>query len=861
MKPTTTAAPETMHKTGKTIARHVYLHLCALDAATQALAEAAARLAQAKPGEDFNVLKLSDDGQRLSLLDYPGFFDEAFPPLRRYWTVDLGQSSARFRTYADSLNPPILHRKELLLPPAHPQREAYARLTAAAELAGLFDDPCRIGFKRAWDELLAQRGYRVVGHELLTVGNDESAEPAGADAGLGVARHLTALSRQNFSVPVQTLARFGLLDGKTVFDYGCGRGDDVRGLCANGISASGWDPYYAADAGRHSADIVNLGFVINVIEDPDERLHALLAAYALAGELLVVAAMLANPEAVRGKSYSDGVLTARNTFQKYYTQTELRDYLADALGCEPLPVGPGIFYVFKDQDAEQRFLSGRQENRRRVLRLAQLSKPAGPKAGSRPSKAEEKYRQHQNILDPLWQLCLSLGRDPERAEIPEADALADAFGTIAAALRCVKSRQENASAVLEQARQSRIDDLRIYFAQMHFAQRPAYRHLESRLQTDVKAFFGDYRAAQASGLELLFAAGRPESVAAACREAAERGVGWLEEGESLQLPTACVAQLPPVLRTYIVCGLRLYGDPGAADLLKIHIRSGKLSLMRFDDFTGRPLPKLTQRVKINLRTQAFEVFDYGDVYEPPYLFRKSRLINEEFPHYAEQLAFDEALENLGLFDLSGYGPNPKAFDGRLETARWVVDGFRLRRSQTIPALDARCGQYFTYRHLIECGETQSAHGLPNLPRQPDSYSALRDLAVAILDPVLDYFGMIRLTYGFCSPALARLIPARIVPKLDQHSAHELNAKGQPLCPRLGAAVDFIIPDEDMRAVALWIAENTPFDRLYYYGPDKPLHVSHSQTPAREFVEMRETEGGKRVPRVVKDLSAWGKLDG
>jgi hypothetical protein len=42
-----------------------------------------------------------------------------------------------------------------------------------------------------------------------------------------------------------------------------------------------------------------------------------------------------------------------------------------------------------------------------------------------------------------------------------------------------------------------------------------------------------------------------------------------------------------LLRVYVGCGLKLYGDPGEADLIKIHIRSGKLTLLRFDDFLER----------------------------------------------------------------------------------------------------------------------------------------------------------------------------------------------------------------------------------------------------------------------------------
>lgn len=839
-----------MQTTGKSIGIHIYLHGLALEDAApeqRKLAQVAAEIAGLLLGQDFNIIKFGNDTDPLSLLDYPGFFSEGFPTLRRSWTVNVSTGQVRHRNYEQSLNPPILHRKELLLPQDHPQRDVFTALTAAAEQIGLFDNPISIGFKQAWEALLAQRGYRVVGHELLPIGNDEANTAPFDDANpfVGVARHLTALTRYGFSAPMQTLARFGFLDGsKTIFDYGCGRGDDLRGLQENGIEAAGWDPHYAPKQAKRKAHIVNLGFVINVIEDREERLAALMGAYSLAEELLVVSAMLANPAAVRGNPYGDGVLTSRNTFQKYYDQGELQAYITEALDEEPLPVGPGIFYVFKDKDAEQRFMVGRQENRRAVLRLSHLSRPEKPQ---RIGKAEAKYQEHRELLDALWQTWLDLGRIPDRSEVPQADEIAAHFGSFPAALRFVKSRQEDADAILEQARLSRVDDLRVYFAQWQFDQRKPYRHLEGRLQKDIKALFGDYRAALETGRALLFSAGKLDAIEQACRQAGEQGIGWLEQGESLQLPTGLVVQLPPILRTYVGCGLRLYGDPGGAGLIKIHIRSAKLTLMAFDDFEGKPLPRMVQRVKIKLREQDFDVFDYGGDYEPPYLYRKSRFINEEFPLYAEQQAFDEALDALNLFDLAGYGPPPAVFDTQLAAARWTIEGFNLVRSRTIPDLDSPCGQNFTYRQLIECGETQARTGIPNLPKQPDSYTALYELATHILDPVIDYFGMIELTYGFCSPELARQIPGRIAPKLDQHAAHELNRAGHPACPRLGAAVDFRVEDENMQDVAHWIIANLTFDRLYFYGEKLPIHVSYSSIPAGTAYEMKAS-GSYRTPR-------------
>ena len=465
---------------------------------------------------------------------------------------------------------------------------------------------------------------------------------------------------------------------------------------------------------------------------------------------------------------------------------------------------------------------------------------------------QEKYEQHRDLLESLWEICLTLGREPDRSEVENATEIISYFGSISAALRFIKSRQSDATQLLEQARQSRIDDLRVYFSQLHFERRKPYRHLENRLQRDVKAFLGGYQEAFQAGRDLLFAVGQPEAIAAACGEAAERGIGWLEKNESLQLPTDLIVQLPAILRTYIGSGLRLYGDAGCTDLIKIHIRSGKLTLMNFDDFVGKPLPRLMQRVKINMRKQDFNIFDYGNDYTPPYLYQKSRFINEEFPYYADQLAFDEALDSLHLFDLSGYGPKSHDFDSRLAHARWTIDHFKLIRTQLIPDLDAPCGRFFTYRQIIQCGETQARTGIANLPKQPDTYTALYELAVNILDPIIDYYGMIQLTYGFCSAELARHILGRIAPKLDQHAAHELNRIGKIICTRLGAAVDFIVADENMEEVVLWIIAHLPFDRLYFYGKDKPIHVSYSGQPVGEAWEMREI-GGKRVPKLFKKM--------
>jgi hypothetical protein len=181
-----------------------------------------------------------------------------------------------------------------------------------------------------------------------------------------------------------------------------------------------------------------------------------------------------------------------------------------------------------------------------------------------------------------------------------------------------------------------------------------------------------------------------------------------------------------------------------------------------DDFAGKPLPRLLERIKIRLRDQDVERFSYSGPYEPPYLHRKSRFITEDFPHYAEQVAFEKVLDAFNPFDQDASVSFPaQVYDDRLKAARVEVDGFRVELSATLPRLDDPCGQYFRYRDFIACGETQVKTGLPNIPQQVETYNTLTRLATQILDPVIDYFGEIVLTYGFCSRDLAKHIPGRI----------------------------------------------------------------------------------------------------
>ena len=238
---------------GKRMPEGVYVHVATLPRLPdelQAAVDAARSLATLDEGA-FQVVKLATREWKVSLLAYPGFFEEAFPALAESWAVDLATGTVTHRTYPASGNPPILHRKETLLPPDHPRVPELAALTTAAERLGLFADAQEIGTRRVWEGRLTRLGVRVEGHQLVearkATGDRKDQARAEADQDEShagpVLRHRTALQRYSLSTPMQALFRHGYLDGRgTVFDYGCGRGDDVRLLEALEVDASGWVP-------------------------------------------------------------------------------------------------------------------------------------------------------------------------------------------------------------------------------------------------------------------------------------------------------------------------------------------------------------------------------------------------------------------------------------------------------------------------------------------------------------------------------------------------------------------------------------------------------------------------------------------
>jgi DNA phosphorothioation-associated putative methyltransferase len=626
---------------GKRVRGDVYVHR---DAAPRLEPKLLARLEQAisiAPAFDWNVVRVGS--KDVSLLRYQDFDAVAFPTLLESLKVTLEGARTSATNYERRTSRPILHRKELLLSPDDPRIPKFAALTRSAEERGLFQETNAIGTSSAWDKLLADKGLEVRGAEIVERGA----------AHVEVARHRTALARRNLSQPMALMLRLGMLpDEGTVFDYGCGQGDDITILQTNGYQAFGWDPHFNKDGERRPADIVNLGFVLNVIENPLERVETLRAAWSFVRKALIVSVMVRATEGGAWRPYKDGVVTTRGTFQKYFSSAELRGLVEAALGQAPITLAPGIVAVFRDNDLEQEVAYRRRAAASQYMRVLNLELPERAVRTARESAAQRDIAAiAPKSLEAIVEQALALGRLPAASELSEAvrNDLANARISAARALTyCAQTVASDEN--LRRIANARREDLLVHFALSFFPGAPRYSSLPRSIQLDVRTFFQSHNAMLAEARKLLFSLGEEGRVTKALAQAIDGGLGGLR-GVKGRFVASVVPRLPAELRLIIGCGEVLDPDLAAADFFDIYPDGGRVRGLWCEDASSNT-PVLTEmadiffgRLKAHRRNRAGEV-----------VYDKGVFLPFDDPNRAEQVAFDQRLREMGIVDADGEGP-------------------------------------------------------------------------------------------------------------------------------------------------------------------------------------------------------------
>jgi DNA phosphorothioation-associated putative methyltransferase len=433
------------------------------------------------------------------------------------------------------------------------------------------------------------------------------------------------------SRPVRIAVEDGVIKKKsTIFDYGCGRGGDVKLFNKLGYECNGWDPSHRTAEKCVESDVVNLGYVINVIEDPDERAETIIKAWGLAREILIVSARLIEEESsLQGyKLHSDGVVTNIGTFQKFYSQDTLRNWISQTLNENPVAAAPGVFYVFRNAEGRSAFL---EERSRRIHAI-------------RIERAGELYKDHETSLQSIVQFLSIRGRAPAEFELENTEQLQKEFGRLKQAIRVV--RLAIGDEQWKEVAVQRADDLVIYLALSQFDSRPKLSEMSLPLQMDIKSFFSTYKNACASADELLSRLGMEGLINIKCM-ACE--VGKMLPG-SLYVHVDALGLLPVELRLFEGCAREYIGRVEGATLVKFDRFEPRISYLGYADFDKDPHPKLLFSYSVNLQTFRIKFRYYGDDANRPILHRKEAFIAKDDPRYAKFAKLTKSEERHGLYE-------------------------------------------------------------------------------------------------------------------------------------------------------------------------------------------------------------------
>ena len=143
--------------------------------------------------------------------------------------------------------------------------------------------------------------------------------------------HNTAIKRNKPSSVARLLFSSGIIEEnrvKSIFDFGCGHGDDVRFYREQGLRSEGYDPHpdfgWFPPEQVEQFDMVTLTFVLNVISDAEERLHVIDTAQSILKDGGIILISTRTSREIEGEArkkswepFGDGYISSptRGTFQ------------------------------------------------------------------------------------------------------------------------------------------------------------------------------------------------------------------------------------------------------------------------------------------------------------------------------------------------------------------------------------------------------------------------------------------------------------------------------------------------------------------------------------------------------------------
>ncbi|WP_055478296.1 DNA phosphorothioation-associated putative methyltransferase [Sphaerimonospora mesophila] len=466
-------------------------------------------------------------------------------------------------------------------------------------------------------------------------------------------RRLTAIARAGLSAP----ARQALVDQQITFetsvlDYGCGRGGDVTALTGMDVRASGWDPHFHPDGALEPADVVLLTYVLNIIEDPEERRHALDAAWNLAQNVLVASTRLSwERSKVKGAEFGDGVLTSRRTFQHLFGASELRAYVEDVTGVRCVSAAPGIVYAFKRDEHRLSFLA-----RRINPAFAWLE---SDDAGSAIAAVVDQTEQR--------------GRIPRLEEMPGQMTELLAHLSASQLQRLVRTSADPEK-VAEGVKRSTLATL-LFLGVELFNGRGPFSCLPLSVQLDVRAFFSSYKEACARADRLLLKL-RDDSYIRGAMSSSK--VGKLTP-TALYVHRRAVDLMPVVLRLYEHCASIAAGRPADWTVVKLRHQGRGVSWLDYPEFDSDPHPRLKTSYMVELSTLKTSFTSYEDSTNRPLLHRKHEFLAPDDPDVPKYRRLTESEIRAGLYENPHLIGTEQGWEAELRRCGRDLRGHRLVR--------------------------------------------------------------------------------------------------------------------------------------------------------------------------------------
>lgn len=436
-------------------------------------------------------------------------------------------------------------------------------------------------------------------------------------------RRLTAIGRAALSVPArQAFADRQLGPERTILDYGCGRGGDVRSLERLDCRITGWDPYYRPETKLEQADVVLLTYVLNVIEDPEERRNTLMRAWQLAKTVLITSARLTwEKSKVRGQEFGDGLITSRQTFQHLFGASELRDYVEEVTGTRCVSASPGVVYAFKDDSA----------------RLSYLAHRIVPDAEWLAS--EDTTSAIAAVIDHVERR----GRQPRVEEMPRPVAELLAHLKPNDLKRLVRDSADPEK-VSEGAKHTTLSTL-LFLAVELFNGRGPFSSLPFSVQLDVRTFFSSYKEACRRSDRLLLKL-RDDGYVRGAMNASQ--VGKVTP-TALYVHRRALDRMPTVLRLYEHCASIAAGRPQEWTVAKLKHQGRAVSWLDYPDFDKDPHPHIQSSYMVDLQSLETSHMSYAKSKNRPLLHRKHEFLAPDDPDVPRYRRLTESELKAGLY--------------------------------------------------------------------------------------------------------------------------------------------------------------------------------------------------------------------